>query len=529
MMLSRTIVCAALISSLALGACSENALQKPYAVEEIPLAQISADLAAKTTTSVAVTQAYIDRIAMYDGPLNAVIAVAPDALEQAAASDKRRADGKALGPLDGVPILLKDNIDAVGMPNTAGSFALAENFPKEDAELTRRLRAAGAVILGKTNLSQWAGYRTTDSFSGSSVGGTARNPHDVTKSAAGSSSGSGIAMAVSFAAGSLGTDTSGSITGPSNANGIVGLRPTRGLVSRRGIVPITELQDTAGPMARSVTDTAMLLTVLAGSDPADPRTAEADARKLDYAKALDTAALKGKRIGVLRASGRSEEKAQALFDAALEVLKAQGAELVELPDALENLNEPGLAAEAYNFNHDIAAYLATTPPAVKVRTVEDLIAFHTTDPRESMISVKYFEEAAAASGDLKNPKYLELMEYIERRAGPEGYGALFSQNKLDAFVAPAGGPAGVITPDGTSRPRSERGAGPGSFTRNAAIAGYPILTVPMGAVEGMPVGLSFVGVPWSDQALLSYGFAYEQAGYKRVPPEAYKKAVTPVN
>ncbi len=529
MRLSRTIVCAALISSMALGACSKDTPEKPYAVEEVPLAQISADLAAKTTSSVAVTRAYIDRITMYDGPLNAVIVVAPDALEQAAAADKRRADGKALGPLDGVPILLKDNIDAVGMPNTAGSFALAENLPKEDAELTRRLRAAGAVILGKTNLSQWAGYRTTDSFSGSSVGGTAHNPYDVTKSAAGSSSGSGIAMAVSFAAGSLGTDTSGSITGPSNANGIVGLRPTRGLISRHGIVPITELQDTAGPMARSVTDTAMMLNVLAGTDARDPRTAEADARKVDYVKALDAGALKGKRIGVLRGSGRGAESAAAVFDAALEVLKAQGAELVDLPDPLENLNEPGLEAEAYNFNHDVAAYLATTPPTVKVRTVEDLIAFHTTDPRESMVSVKYFEEAAAAGGDLKNPRYLELMELIERRAGPEGYAAILANNKLDALVAPSGGPSGTITPDGTSRPRSERGAGPGSFTRNAAIAGYPILTVPMGNVEGMPVGLSFVGAPWSERALLSYGFAYEQAGYKRVPPEAYKKAVPQVN
>lgn len=525
MMIHRSIPRAALLSCLALAGCSKDAPEQPYAVEEISLAQISADLAAKRTTSVSVTKAYIDRIELYDGPLNAVIAVAPDALEQAAASDKRRAAGAALGPMDGVPILLKDNIDAVGMANTAGSFALAENVPAADAEVTKRLRAAGAVILGKANLSQWAGYRTTDSFAGSSVGGTPHNPYDLTKSAAGSSSGSGIAVAVSFAAGALGTDTAGSITGPSNVNGIVGLRPTRGLVSRRGIVPITELQDTAGPMARSVTDTAMILTVLAGSDAADPRTKEADARKVDYAAKQDASALKGARIGVLRgAQGRSEQT-QAVFDAALEVLKAQGAELVDLPEPLENLNEPGLAAEAYNFNHDIAAYLASAPPAVKVRTVEDLIAFHKTDPRESMISVKYFEEAAAAGPNLQDPKYLELMELIERRAGPEGYGALLAQNNLTALVAPAGGPAGEITPDGRERPRNERGAGPGSVTRNAAIAGYPLLTVPMGAVEGMPVGLSFVGAPWSEQTLLAYGYAYEQAGYKRVPPEAYKKAI----
>lgn len=512
------------MSTLALAGCSQDAPAQPYAVEEVSLARISADLAANTTTSAAVTQAYLDRINLYDGPLNAVITVAPDALAQAAASDQRRAQGKTLGPLDGIPVLLKDNIDVVGMPNTAGSFALADNFPVQDAEAARRLRAGGAVILGKTNLSQWAGYRTTDSFSGSSVGGTAHNPYDLTKSAAGSSSGSGIAVATSFAAGALGSDTAGSITGPSSVNGIVGLRPTRGLVSRRGVVPITELQDTLGPMARSVTDTAMLLTVLAGSDPADSRTRDADTRKTDYAKALDAAALKGARLGVLRDSGGNADKALPVFDAALAVLKAQGAELVELPaGSIENLNAVGLEAEAWNFNHDIAAYLATTPPAVKVRTVDDLIAFHKTDPRESKISVLYFEEAAAATGGLTHPRYLELMELIRRRAGPDGYDALLSQHGLTAIVAIAGGPAETIPADGTPR-TGARDAGPGSFTRNAAIAGYPILTVPMGAVDGMPVGLSLVGPAWSDQTLLSYGYAYEQAGYKRVPPQAYKAA-----
>ncbi len=523
MKLSRSFVCAALVSGLALAGCSKDAPEKPYEVTEASLAQISADLAAKKATSVAVTQAYIDRINMYDGALNAIITVVPDALEQAAASDQRRAEGKALGPLDGVPVILKDNIDAVGTPTTAGSFALAENLPAQDAEVTKRLRAAGAIILAKANLSQWAGYRTTDSFAGSSVGGTPHNPYDLTKSAAGSSSGSGIAMAVSFAAGALGTDTAGSITGPSNVNGIVGLRPTRGLVSRRGIVPITEFQDTAGPMARSVTDTAMLLTVLAGADPADPRTQEADTHKTDYAKALDANALKGARLGVLRGSQKRSDEALALFNAALDVMRAQGAELVELQGDLENLNVPGLEAEAYNFNHDVAAYLASAPAAVKTRTVADLIAFHKTDPRESHINVQYFEEAAAASSDLQNPRYLELIEMVTRRSGAEGYGALLAQNNITAIVTPAGDPAGVIPPDGTPR-AGGRGDGPGSVTRNVAMAGYPLLTVPMGNVGGMPMGLSFVGAPWSEAQLLSYGYAYEQAGYKRVPPQAYKAA-----
>jgi amidase len=330
-------------------------------------------------------------------------------------------------------------------------------------------------------------------------------------------------MATSFAAGALGTDTSGSITGPSNANGIVGLRPTRGLLSRHGIVPITELQDTAGPMARSVTDVAMMLTVLAGSDAADPRTEGADTHKVDYAKTIDPTRLKGARIGVLRAGGREAEKVGPLFDQALEVLKAQGAELVEVQGPLENLNDIGLQAEAYNFKHDIAAYLASAPPAVKARTVDDLLAFNKTDPRETKISNLYWEEAAATSGDLQDPKYLELLATIQRKAGPEGYDAIFSQNNLTAFVTPSGGPAGVPPADGTPR-QGGRGDGPGSFTRNAAIGGYPILSVPMGNVEGMPVDISFVGPQWSEQTLLSYGKAYEQAGYKRVPPEAYKKA-----
>lgn len=528
-MVQRSILRAALLSSLALAGCSKDAPEKPYAVEEVSLVQVSADLAAKATTSAAVTKAYIDRINTYNAALNAVIVVAPDALAQAAASDKRRADGKALGPLDGVPILVKDNIDAAGMPTTTGSFALTENLPSQDSEAVRRLRAAGAVILGKTNLSQFAGYRTTGTFSGSSVGGTAHNPYDLTKSAAGSSSGSGIAMATSMAAGALGSDTAGSITGPSNVNGVVGLRPTTGLVSRRGVIPNTELQDTTGPMARSVTDVAALLTVIAGTDPADPRSKDADAHKADYVQALDKDSLKGTRIGVLRGLRGYSEAIVPPFDAALEVLKAQGAELVEIPEgALEDVTPEALTAEAWNFKHDIAAYLSSAPPAVKVRTVEDLLAFHTTDPRESKIGAQYWEEAVAAQGGFENPERVKLVEYIQRKAGPEGMSALLAQHNLSALVAPAGGPAETIPEDGVVRP-GQREKGAVSLTWHAAIGGYPVLTVPIGAVEGMPVGLSFIGAPWGDKTVLSYGYAYEQAGYKRQPPEAYKKAAVKTN
>src|SRR4051812_46703477 len=300
-MLNRLLAGAVVATALTLSACSKQEPAKPYAVEDVPLAKISADLAAKRTTSVAVTQAYIDRIKTYDGNLHAIIAIAPDALQQAVASDKRRADGKALGPMDGVPVVLKDNIDAVGVPTTAGSYALAENLPLKDSEVVRRLRAGGAVILAKANMSQWAGRRTkTETFNGSTVGGTPHNPYDLARSPAGSSSGPAIAAAASLAAAGVGSDTTGSIIGPSSMNGIVGMRPTYALVSRRGIVPITEVQDAAGPMARTVEDAAMLLTALAGSDAGDPASKDADAHKTNYTKGLSTSALKGAKLGVMR-------------------------------------------------------------------------------------------------------------------------------------------------------------------------------------------------------------------------------------
>jgi amidase len=260
------------------------------------------------------------------------------------------------------------------------------------------------------------------------------------------------------------------------------------------VIPNTSYQDTVGPITRTVTDAAMLLDVLAGSDPADARTSEADARKTDYISALRPDALKGARIGVLRGMRGSSEAVQPLFDAALNVLKAEGAELVELPPGggLEDINPEALTAEAWNFKHDMAAYLAAAPPAVKVRTVEDLLAFHKTDPRESKIGVQYWEESAAATGGFENPKYIELMKYLKRESGPQGYAGLFTQHNLNALVSPAGAPAELIPADGISRP-DQRKKGAPSLTWHAAVGGYPLLTVPMGVVGGMPVGLSFVG------------------------------------
>lgn len=504
---------------------------KHYAVEGVSLEQISDDLAAGTTTSVEITKAYIARIKTYDDALNSVIGIAPDALEQAAASDQRRAESKALGPLDGVPILFKDNIDAVGMPTTAGSYALAANMPAEDSEIVKRLRAAGAVILGKTNLSQWAGFRTRLAFNGSTVGGIPHNPYDLSRSPGGSSSGSGIATATSFAAATIGTDTSASIIGPSSMNGIVGLRPTVTLVSRRGIVPLALSQDTAGPMTPTVMDTAMLMNVIAGSDPTDPWSANADAQKTDYVQGLRADALKAVRVGVLHISGYSEEN-QQLFEAALEVLAAQGAELVEVPNSIfVNLWPEMIVVLSHEFKQDINTYLAGTPMKVKTRTLADLVEFNATDPRESMHSQDYQIGAQGTTGGRESLDYIRTENSAKRKAREEGIDLALSTYNVSALVVPTASRADLIAPDGSYQYRKlDAGlTGPAplpSATTYASVAGYPILTVPMGLVDGLPVGLSFLGPAWSEQLLLSLGYAYEQAAPARVLPTAYKKGAS---
>ncbi len=521
---------AALLLSVSLAACNkQEEVAAPYEVEEVSLAQIATDLAAGKTTSAAVTQAYIDRIAMYDGALNAVIAVAPDALQQAAASDARRKEGKALGPLDGVPILLKDNIDAVGMATTAGSFALEHNLPAQDAGVTQRLKAAGAIILGKANTSQWAGFRTTRGLNGSVFGGGTHNPYDLARTASGSSNGSGIAAAVSFSAATVGSDTTGSIVSPSSHNMVVGLRPSVALVSRGGVVPVSLEMDTIGPMGRSVMDVAMLLNAMAGSDPRDPWSAEADAHKTDYTQGLSPDALKGKRLAVMRGTGGYDEKTQPVLDEALKVLEAQGAELVELPaDVMEDLTQELRMIMVYNIKEDMAAYLATAPETIKPRTIADLIAFNASHPEEGKHGQELFEAAEATTMGRQNPEYIKNLEYTRRRATVDGYDRAFGEFNATAIVALTTGPAALIIPDGTgthvaaARPK---GAVPPTVSGTAAVAGYPNLSVPMGLVDGLPVGLSFVGPKWSEATLLAYGYAYEQASKKRVPPVAYKQAV----
>ncbi len=464
-----------------------------------------------SATAEANTNAALARIRQLNPKLNAVIAVDPTALAQARALDR---DSRR-GPLFGMPILIKDNIETSGpLPTTAGSLALADNVTGRDAPLVARLRAAGAIIVGKANLSEWANIRSSDSISGwSAVGGQTRNPHALNRNTCGSSSGSGAAVAAGMVPAAIGTETDGSVTCPSAINGIVGLKPTVGLVSRTYVVPISHSQDTPGPMTRTVRDAALVLSAIAGSDPADPATREADAHRGDFAAGLTADALRGKRIGVMRfATGFGTN---AVFEEALRTLKAQGAILVDI-DKFEGRQEIGrneLPVLLTELKTDLNAYLASTPITVRSRTLADLIAFNKAhaDGELALFGQDLFEQAEKTKG-LDDPDYRKSREVSQRLAGPEGIDRLLRDNNIVALVGPtmpAAWPIDAVNGD------QYPGAGAGSL---AAVAGYPHLTVPMGAIKGLPVGLSFIGPKWSDGMLLALGYAYEQASRKRLEP-----------
>jgi amidase len=480
--------------------------------------QLEADLVAGRTTSVELVEAYEARIARLNPELAAVIAVNPDALAQARAADVARSAKAPQGALAGIPILIKDNIETADpMPTTAGSLALKGNQNDRDAPLVARLRAAGAIILGKTNLSEWANIRSSRSISGwSAVGGQARNPYALDRSPCGSSAGSGVAAAASLAAAAIGTETDGSVTCPAAVNGLVGLKPTVGLVSRTHIVPISHSQDTAGPMTRDVRDAALLLGVIAGSDAADPATAEADARKADYLAALKPEALGGVRVGVMRFAARFHPETERVFDQALAKLTAAGAILVEID---KSPSDPGLSkleriVLMTELKADLNAYLASTAPArVPSRTLAQLITFNKAHAAEEMplFGQDAFEAAEQTQG-LADPAYLAAKADAHRLAGPEGIDAMLKANNVVVLVAPTLGPAWLIDPVLKDRSLGGGAGGP------PAIAGYPHLSVPMGQVDGLPVGLSFIGPAWSDAQLLAYGYAFEQIAKARIPP-----------
>ena len=457
---------------------------------------------------------YVARIAKIDraGPrLNSVLIVNPDWRAQA-----RALDGQApLGPLHGKAILIKDNIETRdNMPTTAGSLALAANFAGRDAPLVARLRAGGALILGKTNLSEWANMRSNRSMSGwSAIGGMVRNPYALDRTACGSSSGSGAALAAGLAWAAIGTETDGSVVCPASINGVVGLKPTVGLVSRTHVVPISQSQDTPGPMARTVRDAALVLGAMAGSDSADPATAEADTRKVDYSAAL-TGSLDGIRIGVLRGSVGGAPRTRALFEAALVALKSKGAVLVDIAkvDAPPEIGRAEYQVLLTELKVGLNAYLASTPATVKTRTLADLIAFNTANaPREMpFFGQESFIESEATKG-LADPDYRKALA-TSRDGARALLTRLLAENRVAMLVAPTTGPAWFTDPVGASR-----GDGP-SASSLPAVAGYPHLTVPMGQVMGLPVGLSFIGPVWSEAALLNAGDAYERARGPLSPP-----------
>ena len=478
------------------------------------IATLQQQMKAGQLSSQALTRHSLERIRRTDrgGPsLHAVLETNPDALKIAIALDAKRP--KTHGPLYGIPVLLKDNIDTGDREHTtAGSLALMDAPASRDAALVAKLRAAGAVILGKGNLSEWASFRSSHSSSGwSGVGGQAKNPYALDRNPCGSSSGPAAAVAAGLATVAVGTETDGSIICPASMNGIVGIKPTLGLVSRAGIVPISHNQDTAGPMARNVADAAALLTAIAGSDPRDPATLDANKHKADYTRFLDPDGLRGKRIGVVRQFAGNEPNADRVLDAAIATMKAQGAIIVD-PVKLPHLDELGpleMTVLLYDFKHDLDAYLATRT-GLKVHTLADLIAFDKAHAAQEMpwFGQDLFEQAEA-KGPPTDPAYRDALAKVKRLAGPEGIDAALKAHHLDALLAPSWGPAFMTDPvlgdhivsgDPTI----------GGVSQPAAVAGYPSIAVPAGWAHGLPVGIVLFGAKWSEPTLISIAYGFEQ-------------------
>ena len=495
-------------------------------LDEVGLDELQARMASGAETSRSITQKYLDRIAQRDGRLRSVLETNPEALAQAEALDRERKAGKVRGPLHGIPVLVKDNIATRDrMHTTAGSLALMDATVPADAFLVGRLREAGAVLLGKTQLSEWANFRSTHSSSGwSGRGGQCRNAYALDRSPSGSSSGSGVAVSASLCAIAVGTETDGSIVSPAAASALVGVKPTVGLVSRGGIVPISHSQDTAGPMARSVRDAALLLEVLAARDPADAASAAKGARfDVRYSGALDRGALKGARIGVARTKYFGYHPAtDALAEKALELLKAEGAVLVDPANIATagKIDDPELEVLLYEFKADLEAYLSKlggTGP----RTMKALIEWNQAhaDAEMPLFGQELFIDAEK-KGPLTSPAYRKARDACVRLSRKEGIDATMSKHRLDAIVAPTQGPAWLI--DWVNGDYSS-----GGCSTAPAVSGYPHVTVPMGQVRGLPVGLSFFGRAWSEARLLALAYGYEQASHARKPPTYAASAVLP--
>lgn len=492
-----------------------------FELEEATIAEIQREMVSGKLTSLSLTRQYLERIGEMDrrGPtLRAMLDINPDAQAIARDLDAERRGRGIRGPLHGIPVLLKDNIDTSDrMTTTAGSYALEGSIPSRDAFIAKRLRDAGAVLLGKTNLSEWANFRSTRSSSGwSGRGGQAKNPYILDRNPCGSSSGSGSAISANFAMVSVGTETDGSIVCPASANGIVGIKPTLGLVSRSGIIPIAHSQDTAGPMARTVSDAAILLTTLAGIDPRDPATAASRGRsRPDYTRFLDANGLNGARIGVAREKyfGYSEET-DKVVDEAIAEMRRRGAVIVDpanIPTA-GKFDDSELEVLLYEFKADLNAYLGSLGPKAPVKALADIIAFN---EREKEREMPWFGQEimlrAQEKGPLTSKKYRDALARNRRMSRAEGIDSVMTKHRLDAIVAPTGSPAwptDLVNGDHFT----------GASSTPAAVAGYPNINVPAGFVAGLPVGISFFGRAWSEPRLLAIAYSFEQATKHRRAP-----------
>ncbi len=489
----------------------------PFELEELSIAELQEGMESGRFTARSIAELYLGRISEVDGRLRSVIETNPDALDLAGELDRERAAGNLRGPLHGIPILLKDNVATHDRTTTtAGSLALEGSVPPRDAFVASQLRDAGAVLLGKANLSEWANFRSNSSSSGwSGRGRQCANPYVLDRNPCGSSSGSGAAVSGNLAAAAIGTETNGSIVCPSSANGVVGIKPTVGLVSRSRIIPISHTQDTAGPLARSVRDAATVLAALAGADPEDAATAaSAGHSHADYTQFLDAEGLSGARIGVARGFFGFDTRVDDLMEAAIQDMASRGAEIVdevEVP-GWQELGEASFDVMLYEFKDGLNAYLAGLGPEAPVKTLAEAIDFN---ERHRDVEMPYFGQElflqAEGKGPLTESAYTEALALTRRRSRQEGLDKTMDEHSLDAIIGPTGGPAWVtdlVVGDHFG----------GSSSTPAAVSGYPNVTVPAGFVHGLPVGISFFGRAWSEPALLKIAYAYEQATRHRTAP-----------
>jgi amidase len=494
-----------------------------FELEEKSIAHLQQMMQQGSQSSETITHKYLERIEAVDrnGPaIRAVIEVNPDCLDIAKALDAERKSKGVRGPLHGIPVLIKDNIDTADrMYTTAGSLALDGSTPPRDSFVAKRLRDAGAVIIGKTNLSEWANFRSSHSTSGwSGRGGLTKNPYVLDRNPCGSSSGSGAAVASSMCAVAVGTETDGSVVCPSSANGIVGIKPTLGLISRAGIIPIAHSQDTAGPMARTVTDAAILLNALAGVDPRDSATAKSASHITDYTKFLNREALRGARVGVVRDKFTGYHDAtDRLLNEAIEIMKIRGAEIVDpanIPTA-GKFDDSEFEVLLYEFKADLNAYLASLGPSARMKSLADIIDFNEKNKSREM---PWFGQEtmlqAQKKGPLSEKAYIDALAKNHRMSRAEGIDAVMDKHKLDALIAPTGGPAWT-----TDLVNGDHFTGASSTP--AAVAGYPNINVLMGYVAYLPVGLSIFGRAWSEPKLIGLAYAFEQATNMRRAPRFF--------